>query len=579
MFELKAISSASENLGQNTQPQWQENQKLDYSKMLPHELIEAFRNLFKEGRVYFVAKQVREIRTEFENKIRTISEETELLKMKNEFQNLYQLYKEEVKKYQEELELNLIRKEDIVNEIQKIVYESTSDNPNKNVREAHEKIKELREQWFLTGDVPIGSQKDLQERFKHYMNVFYDYLRLNRGFEETDLQHNLEEKQKILELAQALLYDVDQTIALNKFKRLQEDWRRVGPVKREYKEEINKQFREIADKFHQKKEEQNELFEENLKIKTEVIALIRKLNKKINENSSAQQWKESVVDFEKLTTLFEKVGKVPLPLREQIWKEYRKEVREFSKKRTNYYKDVRKNHRETLAKKKELLNIAKDALLSEDWENKAPLMRDIQKQWAEMEFVPKSEAKKIYKEFKDVCNEFFKKLSEVSKSYRESEFVLLKEKRKLLEEIKQYKDYSDTEKALDFLKNITQRWNEVDEKCKNIVNIDFNFVVALKKCYQNLGIETENIGMVRYQEYLQKLANDENLMVREEIFIRRKMEELRGKILIFENNLAFFADQSEKNPLVREVLKNIKNLKEALEDWKVKLEEIRSLRK
>lgn len=65
----------------------------------------------------------------------------------------------------------------------------------------------------------------------------------------------------------------------------------------------------------------------------------------------------------------------------------------------------------------------------------------------------------------------------------------------------------------------------------------------------------------------------------EVIFVKRRIEELKSEVLRLENNLTFFGNVDEKNPLVRDVIKNINNQKEALKTWENKLRELKHLQK
>ena len=78
--------------------------------------------------------------------------------------------------------------------------------------------------------------------------------------------------------------------------------------------------------------------------------------------------------------------------------------------------------------------------------------------------------------------------------------------------------------------------------------------------------------MLRYGDKIKKLSKAEDVRTIEEErqFIRRKIEENKGELRQLENNLNFFTDPSEDNPLVKEVIESIDKQKEALERWKGK---------
>lgn len=94
-----------------------------------------------------------------------------------------------------------------------------------------------------------------------------------------------------------------------------------------------------------------------------------------------------------------------------------------------------------------------------------------------------------------------------------------------------------------------------------------------------MDFDKQEIELIKYNNKLERLASDdnENSLNQEMIFVRRKIDELKSEILQLENNLQFFSNVNEKNPLVREVVKNINNQKENLNTWIAKLKELKNL--
>ena len=84
--------------------------------------------------------------------------------------------------------------------------------------------------------------------------------------------------------------------------------------------------------------------------------------------------------------------------------------------------------------------------------------------------------------------------------------------------------------------------------------------------------------MYKRQKYNHKIANlssDKRSLDNEHNFIRKKIDEVKGEINQLENNLQFFSNVKDDNPLVKDVHKNIKKHKDALELWKEKLKQIK----
>ena len=91
----------------------------------------------------------------------------------------------------------------------------------------------------------------------------------------------------------------------------------------------------------------------------------------------------------------------------------------------------------------------------------------------------------------------------------------------------------------------------------------------------------QEIEIIKYNNKLERLINDdnENSLNNEVLFVKRRIDEIKSEVLQLENNLAFFGKIDEKNPLVRDVVKNIHNQKENLKTWENKLRELKNLQK
>ena len=72
-------------------------------------------------------------------------------------------------------------------------------------------------------------------------------------------------------------------------------------------------------------------------------------------------------------------------------------------------------------------------------------------------------------------------------------------------------------------------------------------------------------------------SNDSRHLDNERSFIRKKINDVKSEINQLENNLQFFSNVNDDNPLVKEVHNNIEKHKNDLDLWKIKLDKIKSL--
>jgi len=137
------------------------------------------------------------------------------------------------------------------------------------------------------------------------------------------------------------------------------------------------------------------------------------------------------------------------------------------------------------------------------------------------------------------------------------------------------------EKEIETLQQFVNQWNEIGNSNYSKKSIDLKFHKIIDALYKKLNFDKQEIEIIKYNNKLERLINDdnENSLNNEVIFVRRRIDELKSEILQLENNLAFFGNIDEKNPLVRDVIKNINNQKEALKTWENKLRELKHLQK
>ena len=103
------------------------------------------------------------------------------------------------------------------------------------------------------------------------------------------------------------------------------------------------------------------------------------------------------------------------------------------------------------------------------------------------------------------------------------------------------------------------------------------FYKTLDKFYSEIGLDKEELNNLKYNLKLEIISKDSRLLNNEVIFVRKKIDEIKSEINQLENNLQFFSNVDDDNPLVKEVHKNIFKQKVALKDWEIKYSKIKKL--
>ena len=549
---------------------------VNYEAMSLSELTKELKELLQTEKTQAIKKQVDAIRYEFDKKYDALVEEKkeefiadggELynfsyeIPVYREFYTAFNDYREKRNQYYKEIEKthkeNLAKRREIIEELKSLL------NAEEHLGTTFKQFQQLQERW----------------------RNFYDFIHLSKDLRDIDFKRNLEEKLKIIERAEALAQDdVDALIASRELQVLHRVWKEeIGPVDKEHRESIWQRFSELTKKIHDKRQyylkNLDKIYEENAVKKQGIIERIKKLGEK--EPTTHSAWKQLSKQVEDLRQSFLNVGKVPLQQADEVWKSFNIALRAFNKKKNQFYKTLKKEQQENLTKKLALLEIAKANQNSTDWETTTELMKNIQREWKEIGSVPLRNTEKIWKEFKRACDTYFSRFAETIQHSKNKESDALEQKKAFLDKLKEYQLGTDRDKEIATLQNFVNEWNAIGNTHHSKRTIDIKFHKIIDALYKKLNFDKQEIELIKYNNKLERLINDdnENSLNNEVIFVRRRIDELKSEILQLENNLAFFGNIDEKNPLVRDVIKNINNQKEALKTWENKLRELKHLQK
>ena len=571
---------------------------VNYEAMSLSELTKELKELLQTEKTQAIKKQVDAIRYEFDKKYDALVEEKkeefiadgeELynfsyeIPVYREFYTAFNDYREKRNQYYKEIEKthkeNLAKRREIIEELKSLL------NAEEHLGTTFKQFQQLQERWRKAGAVSNADYEDLWNTYHHHVENFYDFIHLSKDLRDIDFKRNLEEKLKIIERAEALAQDdVDALIASRELQVLHRVWKEeIGPVDKEHRESIWQRFSELTKKIHDKRQyylkNLDKIYEENAVKKQSIIERIKKLGEK--EPTTHSAWKQLSKQVEDLRQSFLNVGKVPLQQADEVWKSFNIALRAFNKKKNQFYKTLKKEQQENLTKKLALLEIAKANQNSTDWETTTELMKNIQREWKEIGSVPLRNTEKIWKEFKRACDTYFSRFAETIQHSKNKESDALEQKKAFLDKLKEYQLGTDRDKEIATLQNFVNEWNAIGNTHHSKRTIDIKFHKIIDALYKKLNFDKQEIELIKYNNKLERLINDdnENSLNNEVIFVRRRIDELKSEILQLENNLAFFGNIDEKNPLVRDVIKNINNQKEALKTWENKLRELKHLQK
>ncbi|GAB5399715.1 MAG: DUF349 domain-containing protein [Aureisphaera sp.] len=575
----------------------EEEEEVDYHALNKEELISEFQKLLKNNNVQNIKNSVEEIKTEFNAKF---AEELQQKKeeflaeggniidfhyttpLKKQFNSLYFDYKEKRNSYYQnlkrDLQANYNKREELIEELKGLL------NAEENINSTYKHFKDIQERWHTAGPIPRDKYNTVWNTYRHHVENFYDFLHLNREFRDLDFKHNLEQKLKLIGRAEELAQEADLSKSFRELQMLHKMWKEdIGPVAKEFREDVWEKFSAATKVIHEKRQdylkEQESKFEENFDLKNEIVAKINALTEATNGSHKA--WQQGIKEVQKLRDSYFEIGKVPRSKAKEIWNVFKEATRNFNREKNSFYKNQKKDQYTNLEKKLELIKIAEENKESDDFDVVTPLMKKIQSDWKSIGHVPRKESDKIWKQFKDACNHYFDRVHAERNEANKEEMAHYEAKEALLNSMDSMELSGDHTADLETIKGKITEWKAIGRVPFNKRNIERKFNKTLDGLFGKLNLGKQETEMIRFENKLNTMVSqeDKRKLQNEEFFISKKITEVQQEIRQLENNLGFFQNAKEDNPLVKDVHKNINRHKEQLDIWKSKLQKIRSLRK
>ncbi|SDS30003.1 protein of unknown function [Formosa sp. Hel1_31_208] len=587
--------SNAEDAEDETNAERHELESKDYHAMTMEQLTTELELLVENHKIQNIKAQVEEVKSEFNSKFDALLDEKkeEFLSeggneidfyysspIKKKFNAVFKTYRNNLNAYYKERENNL--KGNLENRLQIIEEIKSLINVEENINNTYKHFKDLQEQWRNAGPIPRDRYNNAWNSYHHHVEIFYDFLHLNRDLRDMDFKHNLEQKTKIIERAEELAQDDNINRSFRELQVLHKLWKEdLGPVAKAHREEIWERFSRATKTIHDKRqayyEDLDKARETNLVKKEEIILKIEEIA--AEDVSSHQSWQKKIKSIEALREDFFNAGKVPQKVNEATWSKFKSAVRTFNRNKNAYYKHLKKDQYENLEKKKALIQIALDNKNNEDFAATTPLMKKIQNDWKKIGHVPRKDSDKVWKEFKGACNAYFDRLHAERNEANKELMVAYEQKNALLTEVKGLELSGKPEQDIATIKEKISMWKAIGHVPSNKRYIDGKFNKALDALFGKLDMDKAKLEMIRFENKLENLAqpNDTRLLDNEQNFIRKKITEIKGEINQLENNMQFFSNVDETNPLVKDVIKNIDKHKQGLSVWQEKLKKIKSM--
>ena len=469
---------------------------------------------------------------------------------------------------------NLEKKLNIIERIKNMA--SSPEEANKNYNE----FKELQQQWKDIKNVPADKANELWRNYQLYVEQYYDQLNLNREAREYDFKKNLGIKNHLCEAAEKLAEEPDVISAFHQLQELHQQFREVGPVAKELRDEVWTRFKAastIINKRHQQHfDELRAKEEDNLVKKTALCEKVEDIVK--DEHKGANEWEKLTKEIIDIQAEWKKIGFAPQKMNVKIFERFRAACDDFFSKKAAFFKEMKQRYNENIAKKQSLIEKAEALMESTDWKVTTDKMIALQKEWKTIGAVPKKAGDELWSKFLEACNKFFEARNAANAGTRNEERTNLDKKKAIISQLKELVEgnVDDLQEKVKGLVDEYAKIGHVPYKEKDKLYKQYHEV--LDKLYDDLHVTTAKRKLDNFKSNLKNVVKrGEDALDNERGRLMRRYEGLKQEINTYENNLGFLNASSKKgNSLIDEMNRKVQRLKDDMELIKQKIKTIDS---
>ena len=479
-----------------------------------------------------------------------------------------QLFREQ----EAEKEENLKKKLNIIEKLKGMV--TSPEEASKTYQE----FKALQQEWRDIKNVPIERANELWRNYQLYVEQFYDLLKLNSEARELDFKKNLEAKTRLCEAAEKLAEEQDVISAFHQLQKLHQEYREIGPVAKELREEIWQRFKAASTVINKRHQQHFESLrareEENLEKKTALCEKVEAICAEENKNSN--DWERHTKEIIDIQAEWKTIGFAPQKMNVKIFERFRAACDAFFAKKAEHFRTMKDTFKENADKKRALIEKAKALQDSTEWRSTSDKLIALQKEWKTIGMVPKKLGDQLWEEFLGACNKFFEARNAQGADQRNEERQNLEKKQSVIERLKKAAE----EGGEDLQATVQQ----LVEEYNNIGHVPFKekdklykeYHAVLDKLYKELNVNVAKRRLNKFKDNLKQVAErGEQALDSERARLMRQYEAIKQDVQTYENNLGFLTASSKKgNSLIEEMNRKIQKLKDDMQLVKEKIKAI-----
>ena len=443
----------------------------------------------------------------------------------------------------------------------------------------YNEFKDIQQKWKEIKLVPEEHANELWKEYQTYSETFYDLIKINNQFRDYDFKKNLELKTALCEAVEKLQDEKDIISAFHQLQKLHQQWREIGPVAKDLREELWSRFKAastVINKRHQQHFENLKAKEqENLEAKTAICEQIEGID--YAALKTFKDWDEKNNEVLALQQKWRTIGFTPKKHNTKIFERFRAACDVFFTKKTEFYKAIKAEMEKNLEKKRALCEKAEALKDSTDWKGTTEKLIALQKEWKTIGQVTRRHSDSIWKRFITACDYFFDNKNKNVSSQKSEEQANLEAKKALIEKVKTMDESLETEEAISTLKEWIAEWNEIGHvpfKEKDKVYKAFHEAVDAQ--FDRLKVDQRDRRMKSYRNNVSEMAGKgKGKLYSERDRLMRTYERMKNDLQTYENNIGFLSISSKGGSgLVKEMERKIEKLKAEMELTVKKIEAI-----
>ena len=469
-----------------------------------------------------------------------------------------------------EQQKNYERKKEIIAQI--IEMGSDVDNANR----FFQQVRDLQNDFKEIGEVPAPVAADLWKSYQEAVEKFYDQLKINKELRDYDFKKNLSEKELIVAEAEKLRAEEDVIAAFRRLQELHEQWRAIGPVPKEVREEIWGRFKDISADVNKRyqaffeerkaRERENELAKEALCERIEAY--------EFDKLSTYAAWDEMTKLIIAAQEEWKKIGYASRKSNNALFARFRETCDKFFAAKAEFFRDMKDTLSRNLEKKIALCERAEALKDSTEWRKTADELAALQKEWKTIGAVAKKHSDQVWRRFLAACDYFFEQKKKNNSGTRRTERANLEQKNEIIDKLKAL-DLSamNREEAIKAVKDLQAEWQSVghvpfSEKDR----IYEAYRAVCNELYQRLDISQRGSRMASFENTIKEIGNDENRLYRERERLMRALEQRRNELQTYENNMGFLSAKSKNaGSMLRDMERRVQRLKDDIADLEKKI--------